>query len=143
MPKRKQRAPPARQASGEEHDGEEPVGVGGEDELSRGDEPSSSSEPSTSSEEEEEESEDDEDGARFERVEVDFEFHDPAEADFQGLRVLMTTLLDGKQWDASGMAAAVVQQRARGHVGPAAMLTVWHRRSVLGLRTHKGQRPSC
>lgn len=48
-----------------------------------------SSEPSSTS------SEDDSDGCAFDSIDVDFEFFDPDESDFQGIKTLLTNYLDG------------------------------------------------
>lgn len=55
-------------------------------------------------------SSDDEDGEAFEHVDVDFEFYDPVEKDFHGLKVLLTGLLDGVEWNCSELVDAIIKQ---------------------------------
>jgi protein BCP1 len=55
-------------------------------------------------------SEDDEDGDAFEEVNVDFQFFDPKEIDFHGLKALLHTYLDGGVYDGSGLAEAIIAQ---------------------------------
>lgn len=62
------------------------------------------------------ESSDDDDGGKFEAVDVRFEFYDPKESDFHGLKALLTPYLDGAQYDCSGLADAVIAQSTVGTV---------------------------
>lgn len=61
---------------------------------------------------EEEDSDDDDDiegdGAALENINVDFQFCDPVEEDFHGLKVLLTNFLDGRQWACSELVDAVL-----------------------------------
>ncbi|GAB4823115.1 hypothetical protein N2152v2_010161 [Parachlorella kessleri] len=52
-----------------------------------------------------EDSGDDEDGEAFDSINVDFEFYDPQEKDFHGLKALLHTYLDGEQYNCSELAA--------------------------------------
>jgi protein BCP1 len=65
----------------------------------------------------EEASDDDEDGEAFDSIEVDFEFSDPTEDDFQPLRTLLTGLLDGKTFAVSDLVNAVIQQSKQNNIG--------------------------
>ncbi|PNH01342.1 Protein BCCIP [Tetrabaena socialis] len=66
------------------------------------------------------ESADDEEGEAYKQllvlpprppqIDVDFEFFDPAERDFLGLKALLNTYLDGQQYDCSGLVNAIIQQ---------------------------------
>ena len=59
---------------------------------------------------EDEEDEDDEDGEAFKEVQVNFQFFDPHEKDFHGLKALLHTYLDGQQYDCSGLVDTIIQQ---------------------------------
>lgn len=61
--------------------------------------PSSSSDPDLISSE----SSDDEDGEAFDSIDVDFEFFDPEEGDFHGIKTLLTNYLDGEKFDSSNV----------------------------------------
>jgi protein BCP1 len=126
----KQRRGPKPPAEEAERSEEQPGGSnGGESDAGGGDEPSSgsgdssggsggssdeaasssddgSSAPEVSDDEEEEE--DDED--RFDEVNVQFEFFDPKEIDFHGLKALLHTYLDGGQYDGSALADTIIAQ---------------------------------
>lgn len=65
----------------------------------------------------EEASDDDEDGEAFDSIEVDFEFADPTEDDFQPLRTLLTGLLDAKTFALSDLVNAVIQQSKQNNIG--------------------------
>ena len=58
--------------------------------------------------EEEEEDEDDKDA--FKEVNVDFEFFDPKEIDFHGLKALLGTYIDGGSLDTSELADTIIAQ---------------------------------
>ncbi|GLI60059.1 hypothetical protein VaNZ11_001911, partial [Volvox africanus] len=88
------------------------------EESSEGDSVDSDSDDDTSPEASpsEAESEDDEDGEAYKEVNVNFEFFDPQERDFLGLRALLNTYLDGQQYDCSGLVDAIIKQTAVGTV---------------------------
>lgn len=46
-------------------------------------------------------SEDNEDGEAFDTIDVDFEFFDPDQSDFHGIKTLLTNYLDGKEYNCS------------------------------------------
>lgn len=54
-------------------------------------------------------SEDNSDGEAFDSVTVDFDFAEPQESDFLGLKTLLTNYLDGQQYDASGLVDLVLK----------------------------------
>ncbi|EFJ40052.1 hypothetical protein VOLCADRAFT_108356 [Volvox carteri f. nagariensis] len=62
------------------------------------------------------ESDDDEEGEAYKEVNVQFEFFDPQERDFLGLKALLNTYLDGQQYDCSGLVDAIIRQTAVGTV---------------------------
>lgn len=62
----------------------------------------SSSDPSSTS------SEDDSDGCAFDSIDVDFEFFDPDEGDFHGIKTLLTNYLDGTTYACSELVEDVV-----------------------------------
>ncbi|KAL6768482.1 hypothetical protein ACKKBF_B39305 [Auxenochlorella protothecoides x Auxenochlorella symbiontica] len=64
----------------------------------------------------EEESEDDSDGEAFDSVTVDFDFSEPQEDDFLGLKVLLTNYLDGVTYDGSGLVDLVLKHSKLGTV---------------------------
>ncbi len=49
-------------------------------------------------------------GSKASAVQVDFEFHDPREADFLGLKALLHTYLDGQEFSCSELVDAVIHQ---------------------------------
>ena len=57
----------------------------------------------------EDEDEDDED-TKQEEIVIDFEFFPPKEIDFHGLKALLFTYLDGRQYDAAGLVTAILKQ---------------------------------
>ena len=57
---------------------------------------------------EEEEDEDDKDA--FKEINVDFEFFDPKEIDFHGLKALLGTYIDGGSLDTSELADTIIAQ---------------------------------
>ncbi|KAG2497708.1 hypothetical protein HYH03_004445, partial [Edaphochlamys debaryana] len=105
-----------------------------DDETSTSDEGGSDdSYPSGAEEDDGPESEDDEDGEAYKEVEMAFEFFDPQERDFLGLRALLGSYLDGGTYDVSGMSDAVIKQDAVGSVvksgpedDPFALLTAFN-----------------
>lgn len=127
MPKRKAEA---QLGLGEEDEaGKQPVdkdeqpsddgndGSDGSDEGGEGDEGEDDSEDDNSDEDScpeasssDAESADDEDGEAFKEVNVQFEFFDPQEKDFLGLKALLNTYLDGQQYDCSGLVDAIIKQ---------------------------------
>ncbi|KAI8463810.1 MAG: p21-C-terminal region-binding protein-domain-containing protein [Monoraphidium minutum] len=118
---REQQAGPSEEAAG----GSEPSSNGGGSASGgssgsggSGSEGSSSDGGSSAPEVSDEEGEDadDEDGEAYEQVDVDFQFFDPAEADFHGLKALLHTYLDGSPYDGSGLADAIIAQRTVGTV---------------------------
>ncbi|CAI9264250.1 unnamed protein product [Lactuca saligna] len=69
---------------------------------------------SSSSENEDSSSEDEDD---FEgAVQVDFVFYDPKPDDFHGVKVLMQTYLDNKEWDLTSFVDLILQQTSVGSV---------------------------
>ncbi|KAI5673923.1 hypothetical protein M9H77_14287 [Catharanthus roseus] len=57
------------------------------------------------------------DGGEFEGViQADFAFFDPKPKDFHGLKVLLQTYLDDKQWDLSGFVDIILEQTTVGSV---------------------------
>ncbi len=93
-------------------EGEDESGSEGEDESGSDDDDSDvESAPEESSDGPE--SEDDEDGEAYKEVNVDFEFFDPAERDFLGLKALLNTWLDGQQYDCSGLIDDIIKQVGR------------------------------
>ncbi|XP_024991889.1 protein BCCIP homolog isoform X1 [Cynara cardunculus var. scolymus] len=66
----------------------------------------------SSSEDEDFSSEDDIEGV----VQADFAFFDPKPDDFHGVKVLMQTYLDNKEWDLSGLVDLILQQTTVGTV---------------------------
>ncbi|GAX79701.1 hypothetical protein CEUSTIGMA_g7142.t1 [Chlamydomonas eustigma] len=61
-------------------------------------------------------SEEDDEDEKQEEVVIDFEFFSPKEIDFHGLRALLFTYLDGRQYDASGLVNAIIKQDTVGNV---------------------------
>lgn len=72
-------------------------------ESSSSDDDDSSSPPSCS------DSESDQEGEK-EIVDVDFEFFDPQEGDFHGLKALLNSYLDGKAYSCSELVETLIQQ---------------------------------
>mmetsp|Transcript_37406 Transcript_37406/g.105582 ORF Transcript_37406/g.105582 Transcript_37406/m.105582 type:complete len:313 (-) Transcript_37406:158-1096(-) len=92
------------------------------------------------SEGEEDESEDgDEGGGAFKEINVDFEFYDPQEVDFHGLRALLGSYLNEQSFDLSELVETIIAQKSVGtliktsedSVDPIGVLT------VLSLKQHK------
>lgn len=112
MPKRKQEQQEEDDCNSENQEAEE---ILNEPSLSTSgsDSDFSSSESEDGSDEE---SEDDEDGEAFESINVDFEFFNPQEKDFHGLKALLKTLLDGEQYSCSELVDAIIEQEAVGTV---------------------------
>jgi hypothetical protein len=86
---------------------------GGSEEASSesGSEGSSSSEddsaPEVSGEQEDEDSPDED---PFDHIDVNFQFFDPKESDFHGLKALLHTYLDGQQYDSSPLVETIIAQ---------------------------------
>jgi protein BCP1 len=103
---------PKRRAD-EVEDDEEELSQGSDDSKSNqsGSDDSSSSdsdsEPEVSDDEEDSAGEEDEE---YKEINVDFEFFDPSEKDFLGLKALLLTYLDGRQFDCSGLVDTIIQQ---------------------------------
>eukprot|EP00961_Rhodomonas_salina_P173110 2334384-Rhodomonas_salina.1 len=57
-----------------------------------------------------EEEEDDDEGSDFDELQVDFDFVNPKEADFHGIKLFLKNLLDGAEWDSSGVADLILEQ---------------------------------
>lgn len=110
MPKRK--AQQAAESSEEEFsDSEEQLQGSDSGDSASDDSDDSSDFPSgDESGSESEESEDDEEGAAFDSINVDFEFFDPQEKDFHGLKALLHTYLDGEQFNCSELVDAIINQ---------------------------------
>jgi protein BCP1 len=68
---------------------------------------SSSSGPEVS---DEPEAGDSDDPDAFDKIDVNFEFFDPKESDFHGLKALLHSYLDGQQYDSSPLVDAIIQQ---------------------------------
>lgn len=103
---------------------------------SSGDEDGSSSGPEVS---DEPEAGDSDDPDAFDKIDVNFEFFDPKESDFHGLKALLHSYLDGQQYDSSPLVDAIIQQSQVGTVvrtgadeDPIAVMT------VLNTQQHKG-----
>ena len=61
------------------------------------------------------------------QVDVDFEFFDPQEVDFHGLKALLQTYLDGSPYNCSELVDTVIKQVR--YIPPwqdAAEMSVWH-----------------
>ena len=106
MPKRKQQAPSSSESEEPEASGSEPAAS--DSSSDDGDEFPSGADDSSS------ESSDDEAGEAFEQIDVDFGFFCPQEKDFQGLRTLLQSYLDGQQWACSELADAIIRQARAG-----------------------------
>ena len=48
--------------------------------------------------------------SQFDTVEADFEFFDPAESDFHGLKALLQSYLDGEAYSCSELVDIIIQQ---------------------------------
>lgn len=79
------------------------------------------------------ESDDDADGEAYKEINVEFEFFDPKEKDFHGLKTLLHSYLDGQQYDCSGLVEAIIKQEEVGTVvktaeddDPIAIMTVFN-----------------
>ena len=48
--------------------------------------------------------------SQFDTVEADFEFFDPAESDFHGLKALLQSYLDGEAYSCSELVDLIIQQ---------------------------------
>ena len=59
---------------------------------------------------EEEGSSEGEEDEKYKEIDVDFEFFDPAEKDFLGLKALLHTFLDGRQFDCTGLVDTIIGQ---------------------------------
>lgn len=53
---------------------------------------------------------DSDDPDAFDKIDVKFEFFDPKESDFHGLKALLHSYLDGQQYDSSPLIDAIIQQ---------------------------------
>jgi protein BCP1 len=105
MPKRKAASAAAPAPVADEEEPQQSDGAADHGGDSSSDDPSSASDdPSASS--------DDEDGAAFDSVDVDFEFFDPQEGDFHGLRALLQSYLDGAQYNCSELVEAATRAPA-------------------------------
>ncbi|MEW5317076.1 MAG: hypothetical protein WDW38_008407 [Sanguina aurantia] len=62
------------------------------------------------------EDDDNEDEDAYKEINVDFEFFDPKEIDFLGLKSLLTSYLDGQQYDCSGLVDTIINQTSVGTV---------------------------
>ncbi|WIA22012.1 hypothetical protein OEZ85_004365 [Tetradesmus obliquus] len=104
-----------------------------EDESSEGGSEDSSSEGDDSAPEvsDEQDDEDSPDEDPFDQINVDFQFFDPKESDFHGLKALLHTYLDGQQYDSSPLVDTIIAQASVGTVvrtgedeDPIAVMTV-------------------
>ncbi|KAF6251994.1 p21-C-terminal region-binding protein-domain-containing protein [Scenedesmus sp. NREL 46B-D3] len=107
----------------EEHEGTSSQG-GSEDSSSEEDD----SAPEVSDDQEDEDSPDED---PFDQINVDFQFFDPKESDFHGLKALLHTYLDGQQYDSSPLVDTIIAQASVGTVvrtgedeDPIAVMTV-------------------
>lgn len=57
-----------------------------------------------------EDEDEDDDDTKQEEIVIDFEFFPPKEIDFHGLKALLFTYLDGRQYDAAGLVTAILKQ---------------------------------
>jgi protein BCP1 len=139
--KKKQQQPPRHRARGEDDDEEEKqarakktklaaASASESDDDESNDDDSSAPEVSTSEDDEDEDdddsstsgssSSDDEDedekdkSKKKKELNVDFQFFEPAERDFHGLRALLGSYLDGKGYDVGSLVDAVIAQGAKG-----------------------------
>jgi hypothetical protein len=118
--RRAEEEPPAAAAAEEQNDDDEleagseegsgSDGSSGSSSSSEGSEGSSSSGPDVSDDEEGGESSQGEEDEEYKEINVDFEFFDPKEGDFLGLKALLLTYLDGRQFDCSGLVDTILQQ---------------------------------
>lgn len=69
--------------------------------------------PDVSDEEDDPDEEGEDGGQAYEEVRVAFEFKDPQEIDFLGLKALLTSYLDGQQYDCSGLVDTIIKQVGR------------------------------
>jgi len=109
MPKRKHASLREGHAKNEQEEEEQPPSNGGSEE----EKPLSSTEDDSddafdSGDDDNDDSEDDADGAAFDSIDVDFEFFDPVEGDFHGLKSLLNNFLDGKPYACSDLVEAVI-----------------------------------
>ena len=112
MPKRKQSSEPKSKAKKEQ---EEPIAASSDEIEDLDDAPSSSGDDDafpSEEEDDEESSGDDEDGEAFDSIDVNFEFFDPTEDDFHGLKTLLTHYLDGEQFSSSELVDAIISNPA-------------------------------
>eukprot|EP00882_Tetradesmus_deserticola_P020570 GHRQ01022224.1.p1 GENE.GHRQ01022224.1~~GHRQ01022224.1.p1 ORF type:complete len:254 (+),score=93.39 GHRQ01022224.1:84-845(+) len=99
---------------------------------SQGGEDSSSSEDDSAPEvSDDQEDEDSPDEDPFDQIDVNFQFFDPKESDFHGLKALLHTYLDGQQYDSSPLVDTIIAQSSVGTVvrtgedeDPIAVMTV-------------------
>lgn len=113
MPKRKQSTQAKAKAKKEE---EEQLAPSSDEEIEAGvASPSSSGDDDAFPSEEEldeESSGDDEDGEAFDHIDVNFEFFDPSEDDFHGLKTLLIHYLDGEEYSCSELVEAIIANPA-------------------------------
>eukprot|EP00879_Flechtneria_rotunda_P000963 GHRR01001096.1.p1 GENE.GHRR01001096.1~~GHRR01001096.1.p1 ORF type:complete len:345 (+),score=133.81 GHRR01001096.1:233-1267(+) len=102
-------------------------GVTDSEEGSSGSGDSDDSAPEVSDKEEADSPDEDD----FDKINVNFEFFDPKERDFHGLKALLHSYLDGQQYDSSGLIDTIIAQASVGTVvrtgedeDPVAVMTV-------------------
>ena len=115
MPKRKQVEAPSSDSSSDEEE-EEKVAQGSSDSSDTSSSGDSDSGDFAGDGDSSEESGDDEDGEAFDSINVDFEFYDPQEKDFHGLKALLHTYLDGEQYNCSELVQAIIEQASAGGI---------------------------
>ncbi|GAA0170106.1 hypothetical protein LIER_24444 [Lithospermum erythrorhizon] len=59
---------------------------------------------------------DSDDEEEFQEVQADFAFFDPKASDFHGVKILLQTFLDNKEWDLSGFVDLIMEQTTVGTV---------------------------
>jgi hypothetical protein len=104
-------AEPEQQAPQQEEESED-YSQGPEDSISEDGSEGSSSEEDDSAPEvsDEQEDEDSPDEDPFDQIDVNFQFFDPKESDFHGLKALLHTYLDGQQYDSSPLVDTIIAQ---------------------------------
>jgi protein BCP1 len=82
----------------------------GSDEEGSSDSSSGDGGSSSGPEVSDDEKEDSDDPDAFDKIDVNFQFFDPKEADFHGLKALLHSYLDGQQYDSSPLVDAIIEQ---------------------------------
>ena len=95
---------------GKSEDEEVDEAAGGEEEGSGTSSDSSSGDSDEYPDVSEAGEDEDDDDTKQEEIVIDFEFFPPKEIDFHGLKALLFTYLDGRQYDAAGLVTAILKQ---------------------------------